>query len=225
MTGDSLFDERFEAPTVGRWLSTDPLGFRAGDSNLYRYALNTPTYLGDPSGEDSVGPFPLGDTIGKEIIAEPPHVEPGIVQMKLPGRFVNGLFVPFDPASMQDQIQGLLNQIQNLQGIIDQLNAKSNRCSIVSIATFPPGVGLDGYEGFQVGNAIIKGTFQTTVTSTTIATLGVGAILTITGGIATFEGYYYSSLSQYYQARQFQYMLALGQLQQLQNQQNQQQKQ
>ncbi len=28
---------------TGRWLSEDPLGFAAGDANLYRYVWNQPT--------------------------------------------------------------------------------------------------------------------------------------------------------------------------------------
>jgi RHS repeat-associated protein len=33
-----------------RWISHDPLGFDAGDSNLYRYVKNSPTNATDPSG-------------------------------------------------------------------------------------------------------------------------------------------------------------------------------
>src|SRR5262249_28722722 len=34
----------------GRWFSEDPIGFAAGDPNLYRYVHNQPTAFGDPSG-------------------------------------------------------------------------------------------------------------------------------------------------------------------------------
>ena len=34
----------------GRWMSQDPMGFDAGDSNLYRYVNNRPTSATDPSG-------------------------------------------------------------------------------------------------------------------------------------------------------------------------------
>jgi hypothetical protein len=37
-------------PKVGRWLSEDPLGFRAGDTNLSRYVSNNPVNMVDPSG-------------------------------------------------------------------------------------------------------------------------------------------------------------------------------
>ena len=39
----------YDAPT-GRWLSTDPIGFEAGDVNLYRYVGNAGPYLNDASG-------------------------------------------------------------------------------------------------------------------------------------------------------------------------------
>jgi RHS repeat-associated protein len=41
---------RIYDPATGRFLSTDPLGFSAGDVNLYRYVANSPTNASDPSG-------------------------------------------------------------------------------------------------------------------------------------------------------------------------------
>jgi RHS repeat-associated protein len=41
---------RYYDATTGRWISQDPLGFDAGDSNLYRYLNNAPTGGTDPSG-------------------------------------------------------------------------------------------------------------------------------------------------------------------------------
>ncbi len=45
-----LNNARVYDPESGRWLSQDPEGFAAGDSNLYRYVNNTPTNAKDPSG-------------------------------------------------------------------------------------------------------------------------------------------------------------------------------
>jgi len=41
---------RYYDAGTGRWISQDPLGFDAGDSNLYRYVRNVSTILADPSG-------------------------------------------------------------------------------------------------------------------------------------------------------------------------------
>jgi RHS repeat-associated protein len=41
---------RFYAPRLGRFISQDPLGFAAGDVNLYRYVGNRPLTSTDPSG-------------------------------------------------------------------------------------------------------------------------------------------------------------------------------
>ena len=43
---------RFYDPQSQRWMSQDPMGFDAGDSNLYRYVNNAPTNGVDPSGFD-----------------------------------------------------------------------------------------------------------------------------------------------------------------------------
>jgi RHS repeat-associated protein len=51
-TAQILFGRRWDLPPVGRWLQQDPLGFGAGDSNLYRYVGNAPTDAKDPSGRD-----------------------------------------------------------------------------------------------------------------------------------------------------------------------------
>jgi RHS repeat-associated protein len=42
---------RYYDPAAGRWTTEDPLGFPAGDTNLFRYAANGPTDGTDPSGE------------------------------------------------------------------------------------------------------------------------------------------------------------------------------
>lgn len=42
---------RFYDPATGRFLSKDPIGFEAGDTNLYRYVGNGPQNAVDPSGK------------------------------------------------------------------------------------------------------------------------------------------------------------------------------
>jgi RHS repeat-associated protein len=51
-TGLQYNRARFYDPAVGRWISKDPMGFDAGDGNLYRYVSNRPKQGIDPSGMD-----------------------------------------------------------------------------------------------------------------------------------------------------------------------------
>ena len=46
---------RMYDPKIGRWMSEDPIGFAAGDSNLSRYVGNSPTNATDPSGLEVPG--------------------------------------------------------------------------------------------------------------------------------------------------------------------------
>ncbi len=48
---------RWYDPAVGRWLSADPIGFEAGDANLYRYVGNGPAAWTDPTGLASQDPL------------------------------------------------------------------------------------------------------------------------------------------------------------------------
>ena len=49
-TGLQYNRARWFDPGTGRWMSRDPIGFEAGDANLYRYVGNASTTFTDPSG-------------------------------------------------------------------------------------------------------------------------------------------------------------------------------
>ena len=49
-TGQYYYRARYYDAPVGRFISEDPIGFEAGDANVYRYVLNSPTNFTDPSG-------------------------------------------------------------------------------------------------------------------------------------------------------------------------------
>jgi len=51
-TGLSFYRARYYSPAYQRFISQDPIGFAAGDSNLYGYVTNSPTDFTDPSGSD-----------------------------------------------------------------------------------------------------------------------------------------------------------------------------
>ena len=53
------YRNRMYSPLIGRFLQTDPLGFDAGDDNLFRYVANNPVNMIDPMGTDAV-PIPGG---------------------------------------------------------------------------------------------------------------------------------------------------------------------
>ncbi len=42
---------RYYNPTLGRFLSEDPIGFTSGSTDLYAYVGDDPTFLTDPSGK------------------------------------------------------------------------------------------------------------------------------------------------------------------------------
>lgn len=68
---------RYYDTGTGQWISQDPLGFDAGDENLYRYVGNTVLVFSDPSGleertwgrflYEEVNPWGFGETRGKQI--------------------------------------------------------------------------------------------------------------------------------------------------------------
>ncbi len=41
-------------PTIGKWTTQDPIGFDAGDANLFRYVANNPINETDPSGTEEI---------------------------------------------------------------------------------------------------------------------------------------------------------------------------
>jgi RHS repeat-associated protein len=88
---------RWYDATMGRWISEDPLGFDAGDSNLYRYVNNGPTIATDPSGLQEVlaGPasLKLSVTSAAEVEVDGNFVEANMRIAWLPQGVVKGGFV------------------------------------------------------------------------------------------------------------------------------------
>jgi RHS repeat-associated protein len=52
VTGLYYDHARYYDAVIGRFTSQDPMGFAAGDTNLYRYVNNGPSEVADPTGED-----------------------------------------------------------------------------------------------------------------------------------------------------------------------------
>jgi RHS repeat-associated protein len=49
-SGLMFYRARYYDPKLGRFISQDPIGFEAGDLNIYRYVFNGPVLLTDPTG-------------------------------------------------------------------------------------------------------------------------------------------------------------------------------
>jgi RHS repeat-associated protein len=64
---------RWYDPVVGRWVSIDPIGFEAGNANLYGYVGNSPTTRTDPRGLKS----PNGDSDVEQPGPGPSEPAPG----------------------------------------------------------------------------------------------------------------------------------------------------
>lgn len=85
-TGLYYYRARYYAAGPGRFSSEDPIGFAAGDPNVYRYTDNSPTDRVDPTGLWSWGNAIIGGTwgglggaIGAIILGPPGWIGAGIV--------------------------------------------------------------------------------------------------------------------------------------------------
>ncbi len=67
-TGLYYYRARYYDGTQGKFLSNDPIGFRGGDPNLYRYVFNSPINARDPRGEAAVAAAPIVFIGGGAII-------------------------------------------------------------------------------------------------------------------------------------------------------------
>jgi RHS repeat-associated protein len=91
--GNLDFRHRLLSPSLGRWLTNDPLGFNAGDVNLYRYIGNGPLYTCDPSGLQGFGiPAPVFTRPGPTFPGG--GIFPGINPPARGGAFP-GIYPPF----------------------------------------------------------------------------------------------------------------------------------
>ena len=89
-----LYRARWYDPHSGTFLSEDPLGYGAGDTNLSRYDFNNPTHLTDPSGKavglvlGAVG-FAIGTLSGVYMAGISTNWNPTAMIL---GRALGGLF-------------------------------------------------------------------------------------------------------------------------------------
>ena len=107
---------RFYDPAVGRFLSEDPLGYKAQDeTNLYRYVYNNPVNLTDPSGQDCFSQNaipPLESVCNKEKL---PKINPSIFEIP---KAVCGSPKPTPQPSLFGGLGGKLRDARDCCGLI-----------------------------------------------------------------------------------------------------------
>ncbi len=84
--GLSYFGHRYYDANLGRWISTDPVGFIDG-TNLYAYVLNNPLGFFDPDGR-SIGGFVLG--LGEIVLGGTLMITGGILEVASFGAYTIG---------------------------------------------------------------------------------------------------------------------------------------
>ena len=96
---------RWYDATTGRWLNTDPIGFDAGDVNLYRHVSNSPTCYRDATGTSEEPPQdPFGGMVAPgDLLAKPakPAIFDPTINNKCRVSTMGGMItvreIPFDP--------------------------------------------------------------------------------------------------------------------------------
>jgi uncharacterized protein RhaS with RHS repeats len=106
-------------PTVGRWLSEDPIGFEGEDPNLYRYVGNSPTNFTDPSGLQAAPRKPPSSKPPGTPAVNPPRPTIGTIDPA----------APLSPALQGQPVDGCKAKIV-IKGAVNQRRAKELRAAI-----------------------------------------------------------------------------------------------
>jgi RHS repeat-associated protein len=78
-TGLYYYRARYYDAAIGRFISEDPMGFGAGDSNLYRYVGNSATNFTDPTGNFMI-PWYVGFAASAALSGAAVLIAPDAVQ-------------------------------------------------------------------------------------------------------------------------------------------------
>ncbi len=110
---------RYYDPQTARWVSQDPLGFDAGDSNLYRYVYNQPSIQTDPSGLQRQGPL-VSELLAKGLLSREEAARAYEVQRRL--------YAPGTPADKKDDFN------REFQRLLANAAAKAGKMPNVQLA-------------------------------------------------------------------------------------------
>ncbi|WP_017327101.1 RHS repeat domain-containing protein [Synechococcus sp. PCC 7336] len=151
---------RYLDPSTGQFISQDPLGFGAGDTNLYRYVANSPLNFTDPSGNafapalalpivSVVAQAALTTAAAAAVIATAPVSLPVIVGGTVGAAVVGGAIgVALDQQARQASSQITLNArlAIDLTPDVGDANTPSQ------LPLIP--VDIPGLEGIQLGELV-----------------------------------------------------------------------
>jgi RHS repeat-associated protein len=163
---------RWYDPATGRWVSQDPIGFLAGDANLYRYVGNSATNCVDPTGlSNAWNPLTWGLQNGSQSWWEffDPFSQESLTAIgALPGAYV-------DTATNGQQISSLSGAVDSGTGAVNPFGPGTH---------IGPRWGQNG--AYAKGQTVGKVWGFTVNTILTVA--GTHAIITSVKTIATASG-------------------------------------
>ncbi len=107
-TGLYFYRARYYDPRTGRFISEDPIGFAAGDTNLNRYVANSPSYATDPTGlQEREKPEEKPENQQADPPAKPKYPKPN----QLEGVCVFGVYDDND--RIRNQLKAMLRGIES----------------------------------------------------------------------------------------------------------------
>jgi RHS repeat-associated protein len=180
-TGLYYYRARYFDANVGRFISTDPIGFEAGDANLYRYVNNSSTLATDPSGKilNILGIAAIGGVIGG-LYALADDIQSGHLNENTFERVING--------AKTGAIAGAV--IGSGLAIVGGLAGLAVSGGVVSASTVTA-TGLlagAGFSGWQVGGGIYNIANGKPLTGTLDIIGGVLGIKALQPGYKHYQG-------------------------------------
>ena len=172
------YRNRFYHPGLGRFLQSDPTGFAAGDSNLYRYCGGDPVNWSDPSGLDQHS-FVVGAGLGVMVTWGTNNGQSNF------GIYLGvgiGLSYSYTPSTSDFVFPGVVPAVaaQYTEGIgkIASVNVSSVSSTRDGVATFTTGVGyknLQGQFGVTIDNNGNRSSAPPTISYMNGIFAGIGA--------------------------------------------------
>ncbi len=143
-TGLYYYRARYYDPKLGRFISEDPLGFEAGDGNVYRYVFNSPGNFIDPSGKEAAVGY-LG-SLRPALISAPAVIQLGEITFINIAKGVVALVAAdfilqisrgnVKDTGVMDRVYDLINKIPSLNpcDALDMLAAEARAAGNTALA-------------------------------------------------------------------------------------------